>query len=121
MDEEDAEKAEGNAHGDAIAEGLPAPFRKAGAQVLGGGGGHGGHHGRGDQEEEADDFFHNPHGRRRFHAAVAGNGGDDQEGYLDETVLAGNGNAYGKDASHPGAAGVKSFLERARGDSFRWR
>ena len=36
MDEEDAEKAEGDTDGNAIAEGLSAPFIQTGAQVLGG-------------------------------------------------------------------------------------
>ena len=115
MDEEDAEKAEGDTDGYAIAEGLSAPFCQAGTQVLGGRSRYSGHHGRGYQEEETDNLFYDAYCRCGFHAAAVGDGGDNEEGYLDESVLAGNGNADGKDAACPFLSGDKRAAGQGEG------
>ena len=118
MDEEDAEKAEGDTDGNAIAEGLSASFCQTGAQVLGGRSRYSGHHGRGYQEEETDNLFYDTYCRCCFHAAAVGNGGDNEEGYLDEAVLAGNGNADGKDAAGPFFPGNKGAAGQGKGCQF---
>ena len=115
VDEEDAEKAEGDTDGNAVAEGLSASFCQAGAQVLGGRSRYSGHHGRGYQEEETDNLFYDAYCRCGFHTATVGDGGDDEEGYLDESVLAGNGNADGKDAAGPFFSGKKGAAGQGEG------
>ena len=118
MDEEDTEKAEGDTDGNAIAEGLSASFIQAGAQVLGGRSRYSGHHGRGYQEEETDNLFYDAYCRCGFHTATVGDGGDDEEGYLDKSVLAGNGNADGKDAAGPFFPGNKGAAGQGKGCQF---
>ena len=115
VDEEDAEKAEGDTDGYAVAEGLSAPFCQAGTQILGGRSRYSGHHGRGYQEEEADNLFYDAYRRCCFHAAAVGDGGDNEEGYLNESVLAGNGNADGKDAPGPFFSGKKGAAVQGKG------
>ena len=115
VDKEDAEKAEGDTDGNAIAEGLSASFCQTGAQVLGGRSRYSGHHGRGHQEEEADNLFYDANSRCGFHAAAVGDGGDNKEGYLNEDVLAGNGNADGKDAAGPFFSGKKGAAVQGKG------
>lgn len=117
-DKENAENAKAYAYGNAIEKALPASFLKAGTGVLGGGGGDGGHHGRGDEEEEADDFFHDAYGSGCFHAAAVGNGGDDEEGDLDEAVLAGNGNADTQDLADPFLSRPEVFQGQVEGGKF---
>ena len=100
MDDQGRKKAEDDAYTDAAQERLLPALIVSGACILCGEGGDGREHGRGDEEEEADDLLHDADCGGDFDAAAVCDGGDDEKGDLDESVLTGDGKTYGKERLH---------------------
>lgn len=100
MDDQGRKKAKDDAYTDARAERLPPALIVSGASILCGEGSDGREHGRGDEEEEADDLLHDADSGSDFDAAAVRDGGDEEEGDLDETVLTGDGKTDGKERLH---------------------
>ena len=100
VDEQGRKKAEDDADTDAVAERLPPARIVSGACILRGEGSDGREHGRGDEEEEADDLLYDADSGSDFDAAAVRDGGDDEEGDLDEPVLTGDGQTDGKERPH---------------------
>lgn len=85
--------------------GACTPPGLARADILRAQRGNGREQGGGDEEQEADDFLHDSHSRRVIEAPAVDDDRDDEEGYLNESVLHGNGNAPPQQRSHYGPLG----------------
>ena len=85
--------AEANGNEQGVAQRGACTLRLARADILRAQRGNGREQGGGDEEQEADDFLHDSHSRCVIEAPAVDDDRDDEEGYLNESVLHGNGNA----------------------------
>ena len=99
LTDDDRENAVDHTGGNGHMQRLQGALVLAGTRVLSSNGGDGGEHRGRNQEQEADDLFYDADRGGHIHAAAVGNGSDDQEGDLNQAVLAGHRNA---DLQNPG-------------------
>ena len=98
--------AEANGNEQGVAQRGACTLRLARADILRAQRGNGREQGGGDEEQEADDFLHDSHSRCVIEAPAVDDDRDDEEGYLNESVLHGNGNAPPQQRSHYGPLGL---------------